>query len=115
MWFCAVVGWAVRGSIAAGNKILDAPAQAIPANVLKSQANTHKPLRYTITIKLKYPNIHLVFGATGLAIERGGVDRAPWLAPPHPPKKAQLTRPRKAYRDGPRALEVTQTQKIGTK
>ena len=36
-------------------------------------------------------------GQTGLAIERGGVDRAPWLDPP--PKRAQLTGPPKSYRD----------------
>ena len=35
-------------------------------------------------------------GVTGLAIGgRGGVDRAPWLAPPPPKKKAQLTGPPK--------------------
>ena len=30
-----------------GNKILDAPAQAIPANVLKVQGKSHKLLCYT--------------------------------------------------------------------
>ena len=32
-------------------------------------------------------------GASGLAIEEGGgVDRAPWLAPPPPPKRGSIDR-----------------------
>ena len=45
----------------------------------------------------------------------GGVDRAPWLDPPPPPKRAQLTGPPKSCRDSPPGLGGDPDPKVSTK
>ena len=47
----------------------------------------------------------------GLQLRGGGVDRAPWLDPPLPQKRAQLTGPPNPTETERRASEVTQTHK----